>query len=86
MIGNDLAVNIGLSYSPGDQLSILGTKIENKDFFRHGAAKVKNLRLVWVDGFIYPSGSCILVTPQIGSASNRVYLTKKLFKTSKPTS
>jgi hypothetical protein len=54
----------------------LGTKIENKDFFRHGAAKVKNLRLVWTDGFIYPPGSCILVTWQRDAASNRAYLVK----------
>ena len=49
MIRDDFAVNIGFPYSPGNQLGILGSKIENKNFFRHGTAKVKNrdeLRLI----------------------------------------
>jgi hypothetical protein len=39
----DFAIYIQLAYSPGNELGILRTKIEDKDCFVHGA-KIKRLR------------------------------------------
>ena len=41
VIRNDLAIHPGLSHSPGDQLSILTSEIEDEDLFCHGGAKVR---------------------------------------------
>ena len=40
MVRYNFAIYIGFAYGTGNQLSILGTEIEDKNFFIHGAAKI----------------------------------------------
>lgn len=48
MVRNDLAVYVGFAYSPGNELSILGAKVEDQDFFRHNCCEGKEMGEVGV--------------------------------------
>ena len=48
---NDFAINICFSYSPGNQLGILGSKIKDQNLFCHSANIVFTSKFdVWLIG------------------------------------